>query len=135
MAELKIDDEVFENATKLAEHANQHKVSLEIVRLRASGMGPSIGDDEKFVLKIPDGWHVVYCIEEQPEPAGWCHHFGYYLELESGERLAPPPDLFIQAILPMFRLNVSSPISVWKETVDNGCCTNLVFAFNNTVNN
>lgn len=135
MAELRIDDEVLDNVSRLVHHANLHRVSLEVVRLRASGLGPSIGDDEKFVLQIPEGWRVVYCIEEQPAPVGWCHHFGYFLELNSGERLAPPPELFVQAILPMFQLNLSAPISTWKEDVDNGRCTNLIFTFNNTINN
>lgn len=135
-AEFNVDDAVLDKISDLARHAAANRFNLANVQSRMLPGAESVGDDDKFAVFIPVGWKVVYCIEEQPAPLGWCHHFSFSLRIENNEIVAPPPELFFKLILPMFNVSVGPLIHIWKEDIAGiGCATNILYKVENLNDN
>lgn len=73
MRVLIIDATVKARIAYLKEYAARHRLSrVDLRRMRATK--EAIGDNPLYVVNIPDGFRVVFSIEEQSPPFGWSRH-------------------------------------------------------------
>lgn len=74
MIPLVIDDLVRARIREVKAYAEAHKCGIHELFHRIKHKTQPIGTDTGFCVEIPMDYRVVYSIEEQPEPHGWCHH-------------------------------------------------------------
>jgi hypothetical protein len=73
MRALIIDSSVKARIAHLKEYADRHRLNLiELKHMMAEK--EVIGDNPLYAVNIPDGFRVVFTIEEQPPPMGWSRH-------------------------------------------------------------
>jgi hypothetical protein len=70
---LIIDNEVKARLAEVRDYARAHRLDLAALKAWCE-RGTAFDDVEQRAASIPIGFRLVYSIEEQPEPCGWCHH-------------------------------------------------------------
>lgn len=89
-----ITDQVRKRVREVLAHASANPFDADAMRHlielhEALGdSAPAVGDDPRFVVKIPVGFRCVFTIEEQPEPLAWCRHVS--MSIEAPRRLPHP---------------------------------------------
>lgn len=73
MRVLIIDPAVRVDIATLKTYADMHRINLQELR-RMIAAKDVIGDHPRYAVNIPDGFRVVFSIEEQPPPMGWSRH-------------------------------------------------------------
>ncbi len=71
---LVIDNNVRLAAQAVVDYAALHAHTCHDLMAVIKGTRQPAGDDRRHVLEIPVGYRVVYSIEQQAAPLGWCHH-------------------------------------------------------------
>jgi hypothetical protein len=111
---LIVDDSVSARVQLVRAHALQHRETLSDLMRRMNQPERAIGNDPNFVVKIHAGWRLVYSLEQQPDPVGWCEHLSISLSLQH-KSIEPPLAIFRRVFFPLFMLNEKNLIKVWLE--------------------
>lgn len=74
MIPMIFDDRVRAEIARVKAYADTHRTDhATLLRLIAEQKEP-VGANPEHRLIVPLAYAAVYSIEQQPEPAGWCHH-------------------------------------------------------------
>lgn len=123
---LVTDESTIARVAAVRQHALAQRRDM-ITMLREMGKDElTPGNDERFCVDMPDGWKVVYTIEQQQ--IGWCQHLSASV-LIYGKQIIPPLKVFVAGVLPLFNLRMDEVICVWPEDIENGRAINLLFKY------
>jgi len=108
---LQINDETNEDIAKVVKYANEHKFTIDQMKLLMAGDIEPPGDNPDYMLYINNGYRVVYSLEEQP--IGWCHHISISVDKEKKY----PHGIATQMIMGAFGMdgNLKNNVSVWMD--------------------
>jgi hypothetical protein len=131
---LVITDATIAEAAKVKAYAIQHRETMKELANRISTNAPGPGNDPQHVLLVPEGYRVVYSIEQQP--SGWCQHFSISVNRRG---MSPSPDAVSLILEKCFGIRwnmrgkptVDRPdlaLSVWDEPSMPGV-PNILFPF------
>lgn len=132
---LLITDSTIADAQKVIAYAVQHRETMKDLANRISTNAPGPGNDPNHVLLVPEGYRVVYSIEQQP--SGWCQHFSISINRHG---MSPNPEAVAMILEKCFgirwnmRPNKPDPnrpdvaISIWEEPSMPGV-PNILFPF------
>ena len=133
---LKIDDAIIAKAKDVMAYAIFHRETLPQIKDRESVNSPGPADDKNQIMFIPNGFRVVYNVEQHPMD-GWCAHISVAVD---NSTLWPSPKAVQEILLRCFgiRWNASAKTPVEKDRWDmpvriSGQMVNLVnlrFAIN-----
>lgn len=132
---LLITDSVKARAKQIQQHAFLRRESLSSLlnRLGTGALDP--GNDEQLRMQIDHGYKVVYSIEQQPAPLGWCQHISISVE---SPRMTPNPAAVVE-ILALWDITAKTPNaggvlrearSIWTEKLaDYRLAVNLLYPY------
>jgi|SRR5208283_217096 len=104
-----------EQARQIMAYARNYKERfIDLVR-RQNKPEASPGNNPNLVLRLFDGWKVVYTIEEQPDPLGWVVHLSVSVQARHKKEFWPHPRAIDAGILPLFNLKITDAVFVYRE--------------------
>ena len=111
MRVLAINESVKAEIKQVIANAEQHRYDLAMMRKLISGDLPPAGDHARHVTIIPDGYRVVFSIEEQP--IGWCRHHSVSVD-KKGKYPTPQA---VELIMQEFGMgnDIYNSLKVWME--------------------
>lgn len=110
MRALIIDEAVKTGIAELIATANAHRHSAATLKRLMTGDLPPAGDYKQHTILIPDGFRVVFSIEEQP--LGWCRH----LSVSINDPNKYPHEVAVEMIMQEFGMGLLKDcIHVWVE--------------------
>lgn len=123
MSALIIDDTTIENSKKLIKHAEENILSQSKLKLTIAGDIPPVGDYPDHVLLIPNGYRVVYSIEDQPRK-GLCHHISISIKTKGKY----PHIEAVKEIVKLFdiTLTLSPSQKLWVEDINGIKAINII---------
>ncbi len=125
---LAIDEPLCARALAVQQHARLHRFSMIDLINMLNDDSRVPGLDEAYCVHVPINFKVVYTVEQQPAPIGWCQHVSVSHMID-GRHTLPPVNVVSLGILPLFKLKLPEAIKVWEETFDAGQCINLLFKY------
>jgi hypothetical protein len=129
---LIIDDAVRDRVAQVRAHALVHRQTLSDLVRRMNQPDRAVGNDSNYVVHIFDGWRLVYSLEQQPEPAGWCEHLSVSVTTSNGESFEPPLQIVRGMLFPLFQIDEKNLIKAWMEetlTADKQRIGNAIFKY------
>jgi hypothetical protein len=129
---LIINDTVIAGVAQVRAHALLHRETLSGLMRRMNQLDRAIGRDPNFVVHIFDGWRLVYSLEQQPEPLGWCEHLSVSVTPKDGDGFEPALQIVRRILFPLFQLDEKNLIKGWIEetlTADKQRIGNALFKY------
>ena len=91
---LVIDQATRDEFTRVREFSDLHRIRTGTLLRMMSGSEPPPGDDPNRVVELPQGWRIVYTVEEQPR--GWMRHLSVSTD---GRHEGKAPNPFAVALI------------------------------------
>jgi len=113
---LIIDEDTKSKLRQLREYAEEHHISvIDFMKMVDGEMGP-VGDNADYCCFIPDGFKIVYCIEQQPAAAF------RHLSVSIDEPDEYPNPKHVEIIMQMlgFKFDLDQCNRVWTEELPDG---------------
>ena len=110
MRALIIDEKSRVDINKLIDFSKIHQYKIDDLKKVMEGLQEPAGNCPDHVIHLPEGFRVVYSIEEQPK--GLCHHLSI-----SVDGNLYPSEVAVQEIMKEFgiKTKISQCTSVWIE--------------------
>lgn len=113
MRVLVLDEEAEAGVKKLKEFALSRRLSIHDIIRRGDGTDGAPGDDPNYVVRLKDGWRVVYTVEQHQ--SGWYHHISVSVDPREKEKQWPHPS-GVEMILQLFGLGpIKTHSHLWQE--------------------
>lgn len=111
MRAMIIDEASKSEIKRVKEYAESHIISREQLHMTMELMASPVGDEPGFKCIIPNGYCVVYSIEDQP--AGLCHHLS--ISVDDPEKLPSVPA--VENLMAELGLSpdINNCLSLWIE--------------------
>ena len=120
MKVLIIDAEAEARAKQVKAYALVHPQNVAMLVRTLGNPKLAVGNDPNFNMVLLPDWRVVYSIEQQPDPVGWCEHISVSMN-DKGKWLMPPWGVCKSMIFPLFDLKRENLLKVWaQEDPDTG---------------
>ena len=122
---LSIDDKVKAIIAKLVQYATDNKLELSTIEKIADGSLPAIGDDVNYVCYIPDGYRVVFTIEQQKDEK-WYRHISISVNSKTKLPSIPAAEMIMREF--GFNGSINDLDHVWIENKISPAAVNLLQA-------
>lgn len=113
---LIIDAGAEERARQLKSYAKLHPQNLAKLVRTIANPKLAVGNDPNFNMILLPAWRIVYSIEQQPNPVGWCEHISVSCQ-HNGKWVVGPLGACKHMIFPLFDLKPENLLKTWAEEV------------------